>query len=662
MPDFAKLAAAASIARGLAMDAVHACSSGHLGLPLGAAEIGAALYGDILRHDPSEPHWLNRDRFVLSAGHGSMFLYAWLHLSGYPVSLDDVRRFRQWESKTPGHPEYHYTEGVEATTGPLGQGVGNAVGHAVAAKMLAARYNTPEHTIFDLNVYCLAGDGCLQEGVAAEAASFAGHFKLDNLILIYDANDVTLDAMAIKTQSEDTAKRFEAYGFEVLHIEQGNDLAAVHRVLAEARASKSGKPKFVVAHTLIGKGIPEVAGTQKAHGEGGAKFVDQARKNLGLPAEHFYVSEEVKQFFATRKEELAKVRGAWEATFQAWRAKNPELARQLDDGLAKKLPADLDARVPAFAAGTKVATRKAGETVLQAVAEAVPALIGSSADLYGSTFNYIASSTDFDPEHPGGRNIRAGIREHGMGAIMNGIAYHGGLRPSGATFLVFADYLRPSVRLAALSHLPVIYIFTHDSVGVGEDGPTHQPVETVAGLRVIVDLDVIRPADAEETAGAWISALERSDGPTVLALTRQAVPLLPGDAAAKREGVRRGAYVLVKETAALETILIATGSEVQHAVEAAKRIGPGVRVVSMPCVERFARQDHAYREAVLPAACTRRVSIEAGVTFGWHRWVGSKGIALGIDRFGTSAPGDIVMDRLGMNAQAVVQAVQDLVP
>ncbi|WP_437581449.1 transketolase [Sorangium sp. So ce887] len=662
MPDFAKLAAACTMARGLAMDAVHACSSGHLGLPLGAAEVGAALYGDLLRHDPSEPHWLNRDRFVLSAGHGSMFLYSWLHLSGYPVSIDDIRRFRQWESKTPGHPEYHYTEGVEATTGPLGQGVGNAVGHAVAAKMLAARYNTQEHTIFDLTVYCLAGDGCLQEGVAAEAASFAGHFKLDNLVLIYDANDVTLDAMAVKTQSEDTAKRFEAYGFEVLHVEQGNDLEAVHRVLGQARASKSGKPRFVVAHTQIGKGIPEVAGTQKAHGEGGAKFVDQARKSLGLPPEHFYVSEEVKQFFAKRKEALGKVRGAWEATFQAWRAKNPELARQLDEGTARKVPADLDARVPAFAAGTKVATRKAGETVLQAVAEAVPALIGSSADLYGSTFNYIASSTDFDPEHPGGRNIRAGIREHGMGAIMNGIAYHGGLRPSGATFLVFADYLRPSIRLAALSHLPVIYIFTHDSVGVGEDGPTHQPVETVAGLRAIVDLDVIRPADAEETAGAWISALERTDGPTVLALTRQAVPMLPGDAAAKREGVRRGAYVLVKETAALETILIATGSEVQHAVEAAKRLGPGVRVVSMPCIERFARQDRGYQEAVLPAACTRRVSLEAGVTFGWHRWVGSKGLALGIDRYGTSAPGDIVLDRLGMNPQAIVQAVQELVP
>lgn len=662
MPDFAKLAAACTIARGLAMDAVHACSSGHLGLPLGAAEIGAVLYGDLLRHDPGDPHWLNRDRFVLSAGHGSMFLYAWLHLSGYPLSLDDIRRFRQWESKTPGHPEFHYTEGVEATTGPLGQGVGNAVGHAVAAKMMAARYNTKEHTIFDHTVYCLAGDGCLQEGVAAEAAAFAGHFKLDNLIVIYDANNVTLDAMAPKTQSEDTAKRFEAYGFEVFHIEQGNDLKEVHEVLSRARASTSGKPRFVIARTLIGKGIPEVAGTQKAHGEGGAKFVDQARKNLGLPPEHFYVSEEVKQYFAGRKQALGEARAAWQATFEAWRAKNPELARELDDALAKKVPADLDARVPAFAPGTKIATRKAGEAVLQAVAEAVPSLIGSSADLYGSTFNYIASSTDFDPEHPGGRNIRAGIREHGMGAILNGIAYHGGLRPSGATFLVFADYLRPSVRLAALSHLPVIYIFTHDSVGVGEDGPTHQPVETIAGLRAIVDLDVIRPADAEETAGAWIAALERTDGPTVLALTRQAVPLLPGDAAAKREGVRRGAYVLVKETTALETVLIATGSEVQHAVEAAKKLGPGTRVVSMPCIERFARQDPAYREAVLPAACTRRVSIEAGVTMGWHRWVGSKGIALGIDRYGTSAPGDIVMERLGMTAQAVIQAVQDLVP
>ncbi|MGO9713346.1 MAG: transketolase [Polyangiaceae bacterium] len=660
MPDFAKLAAACTIARGLAMDAVHACSSGHLGLPLGATEVGAILYGELLRHDPADPRWINRDRFVLSAGHGSMFLYAWLHLAGYPLSLDEVKHFRAWESKTPGHPEFGHTEGVEATTGPLGQGVGNAVGHAIAAKMLAAKFNTPEHTIFDHTVWALAGDGCLQEGVASEAASVAAHFKLDNLILMYDSNDVTLDAMAIKSQSEDTAKRFEAYGFEVLRIERGNDLAAVHETLSAARASKSGKPKFVVVRTLIGKGIPEVAGTQKAHGEAGAKFVEEDRKKLGLPDEHFFVSDEVKQFFAGRRAALADSHASWKKTYDAWRAKNPELARQLDDANGRKVPADLSSKIPEFPADAKLATRKAGEAVLQAVAKEVPSLIGASADLYGSTFNYIAESTDWDQEHRAGRNIRIGIREHGMGAIMNGMAYHGGIRPSGATFLVFADYVRPAIRLAALSHLPVTYVFTHDSIGVGEDGPTHQPVETVMGLRVIPNLDVIRPADPEETAGAWISAIERVDGPTLLALTRQNVTVLPGDAKTKREGVRRGGYVLVKETAALETILIATGSEVQHCVAAAKELGAGTRVVSLPCWSRFERQDAAYRESVLPKAIRRRVSIEAGVTLGWERWVGSEGRAVGIDHFGASAPGPVLMEKFGMTPKSVVEAVKGL--
>jgi transketolase len=660
MPDFAKLAAAATTARGLAMDAVHASSSGHLGLPLGAAEVGAALYGDLLRHDPADPRWLGRDRFVLSAGHGSMFLYAWLHLSGYDLSLDEVKRFRQWGSKTPGHPEFHDTPGVEATTGPLGQGVGNAVGYAMSAKMAAATYNTAEHAIFDHYVWCLAGDGCLQEGVAAEAASFAGHQKLDNLILIYDSNDVTLDAMAAATQSEDTAKRFEAYGFEVLRVERGNDLAEVHRVLAAARASKSGKPKFVVARTLIGKGIAEVAGTAKAHGEGGAKFIEAARKGLGLPAEPFFVSDEVRSFFAARRAALGEARRAWQATFDAWRQKNPALAARLDEAVAGRVPEGLAERIPHFAADAKLATRKAGETVLQAVAKEVPALMSGAADLHGSTFNYIVDGTDFDPEHRGGRNVRFGIREHAMGAMLNGLAYDGLFRPSGATFLVFADYLRPSIRLAALSHLPVIYIFTHDSVGVGEDGPTHQPVETVAGLRVIPNLDVLRPADPEETAGAWAAALERLDGPTVLALTRQAVPMLPGDAAERRRGAARGAYVLVRETAALETVLIATGSEVQLAVAAAKELGPGARVVSMPSPFRFARQDAAYRDQVLPPSARRRVSIEAGVTTGWERWVGEAGRSVGIDRFGTSAPGGTVLERLGMNVANVVAAARAL--
>jgi len=660
MLDLGKLQAAANIARGLAMDAVHASASGHLGLPLGAAEIGAVLYGELLRHDPTDPSWLNRDRFVLSAGHGSMFLYAWLHLAGYPLSIEEIKRFRQWGSKTPGHPEFGYAPGVEATTGPLGQGVGNAVGHAIAAKMLAARYNTAEHAIFDSKVWALAGDGCMQEGVASEASAIAGHFKVDNLILIYDANDVTLDAMAIKSQSEDTGKRYEAYGWEVLYIPHGNDLVQIHETLVKARDSKSGKPRLVIARTLIGKGITEVEGTQKAHGEGGAKFTDESRKKLGLPDTHYWVSDEVKAYFAAHTEDLKKQHDAWKVTYAAWREKNAEAAKRLDDALALRVPDDLSEKIPPFPADAKLATRKAGEAVLQVVAKEVPALIGASADLYGSTFNYIAGGNDWEPATRAGRNIRIGIREHGMGAVMNGIAYHGGLRPSCATFLVFADYMRPTIRLAGVARLPVIYIFTHDSVGVGEDGPTHQPVETVMGLRVIPNLDVIRPADPEETAGAWVAAMQQITGPTVLALSRQNLPMLPGDAKTKRDGVLRGGYILVKETAPLETILIATGSEVQHAVAAAKELGPNVRVVSLPCFERFARQPGTYRDEVLPPTCTRRVSMEAGVTLGWATWVGTRGISLGIDHFGESAPGNILMEKFGMTKDALVTAVRAL--
>lgn len=660
MPDFAKLAAACTIARGLAMDAVHASSSGHLGLPLGAAEVGAALYGDLLKFDPAEPRWANRDRFVLSAGHGSMFLYAWLHLAGYDLSLDEVKRFRQWGSKTPGHPEFHETPGVEATTGPLGQGVGNAVGYALAGKMAAARFNTAEHALFDYTVYCLAGDGCMQEGVASEAAAFAGHQKLDNLVLIYDSNDVTLDALANATQSEDTAKRFEAYGFETFVVEHGNDIEDVHRTLARARASTSGKPKLVVARTLIGKGIAEVAGTAKAHGESGTKFVDASRKALGLPAEPFFVSDEVRAYFGARQQALGEARRAWQATFDAWKQKNAALAAEFDDAIARRLPENLVERIPTFAADAKLATRKAGETVMQALAKEVPSLISGAADLHGSTFNYLASSTDFDPGHRGGRNVRFGIREHAMGAMLNGLAYDGLFRPSGATFLVFADYLRPSIRIAALAHLPVIYIFTHDSVAVGEDGPTHQPVETIAALRLLPNLDVLRPADPEETAGAWAAALARNDGPTVLALSRQAVPMLPGTAAERRHGAEKGAYVLVRESAALETVLIATGSEVQVATGAAKELGPGTRVVSMPSPFRFAKQDAAYRDEVLPPSCKRRVSVEAGVTAGWERWVGDAGRSVGIDRFGASAPGGTVLDKLGINVANVVATARSL--
>ncbi|HEV7404461.1 MAG TPA: transketolase [Chthoniobacteraceae bacterium] len=654
------LSRAANEARGLAMDAVHTCQSGHLGLPLGCAEIGAVLWGSALNYNPEEPRWLNRDRFVLSAGHGSMFIYSWLHLSGYPqMTIDEVKRFRALGSCTPGHPESFETKGVEATTGPLGQGVGNSVGIAVSQKMAAARYNTGEHKIFDNHVIALAGDGCLQEGVAMEAVSYAGHNRLDNLILFYDSNGVTLDAMADKTQSEDDEKKFSAMGWNVQVID-GNDLNAIAHAFEAAKAA-TGKPQLIICKTLIGKGIPEVAGTAKAHGEGGAKFVDAARKGLGLPEEHFFVSKETHAFFAERKAGLIAKHAEWTKTFDAWTKANPKLAEELATAQTMKPPADLLSKIPEFPADAKIATRKAGGDVLQPIAQAMPTFISGSADLYGSTLNYIKDGGDFEVSTQGGRNMRFGIREHAMCAMLNGFAYDKIFRPSGATFLVFADYCRPSIRLAALSHLPVVYIFTHDSVGVGEDGPTHQPVETVSGLRLIPNLHVIRPADPEETAGAFAAALDRTDGPTLLALSRQVVPnqsQIP--VKTRREGVAKGAYIAVKEEGELKTILMGTGSELQHAIVAAKELGAGVRVVSVPCMERFNGQSAEYKESVLPKACTRRVAIEAGVPELWYRYVGLEGKIVAIPRFGLSAPGNIVMEKLGITAKSVVEAAQSL--
>ncbi len=654
------LSRAANEARGLAMDAVQASKSGHLGLPLGCAEIGAVLYGNVLKYNPEEPRWIGRDYFILSAGHGSMMLYAWLNLSGFDLPMEEIKRFRQLHSKTPGHPEFFETPGVECTTGPLGQGVGNAVGVAVAAKMAAARFNTAEHMIFDQHIICLAGDGCLQEGVSAEASAFAGHFGLDNLILIYDSNAVTLDAMASATQSEDTGKRYQAYGFDVQKID-GNDMTAFLRAVNKAKKRDNGKPQMIIAQTVIGKGIPEVAGTAKAHGEAGAKFVDEARKNLGLPEEHYFVSSETREYFAKHKKTLLRQYKRWEKSFQDWRAKNPEQAQLLDDAIEKKVPADLLEKVPAFPADAKIATRKAGSEVLQTLAQAMPFLISGSADLHGSTLNYIEGAGDFTRDNPHGRNIHFGIREHGMCAIMNGIGYHGLFRASGATFLVFADYCRAAIRLAALSKLPNLYIFTHDSIGVGEDGPTHEPVETVSGLRVIPQLDVIRPADPEETAGAFVAAAQRIDGPTLLALTRQAVPSLTEiEAQTRREGVARGGYIAKRESAELELILLSCGSELQHALAAAKELGEGTRVVSMPCFERFERETEAYREEVIPSACRQRVAIEAGVRGLWYRYVGLDGKVVGLDRFGLSGPGDEVMKEFGIDAQHVIEAVRAL--
>ncbi len=654
------LASAAAQARGLAIDAVHQAGIGHLGLPLGCAELGAVLFGHALSINPDRPRWINRDRFVLSAGHGSMFLYAWLHLAGFELSLEDIKAFRQLHSKTPGHPEFHETPGVEATTGPLGQGIGNAVGMAVAGQMARARFNTAEHELFDYHVVCLAGDGCMQEGVGMEAVEFAGHQKLDNLILIYDSNDVTLDAMANKTQSENTAARFKAIEWDVQTVD-GHDMAAFLKSFNKAKKAKSGKPQLIIARTLIGKGIPEVQGTAKAHGEGGAKFADAARLGLGLPADpHFFVSDEVRTYFAAHKSRLVRAYNRWHKLFKAWREANADKAALLDAASTHPTAAHLIEKIPVFPADAKhPGTRGSGREVLQPLAAELPLLISGSADLHGSTYNYINADKDFESTNRAGRNIRFGIREHTMAAMCNGIAYDGLFRPSCATFLVFADYSRPSMRIAALAKLPVIYIYTHDSVGVGEDGPTHQPVETVSALRLIPNFDVIRPADAEETAGAFAAALERTDGPTLLALTRQAVPMLHEiPPHVRRAGVLKGGYVAVQETAPLTLILIATGSELQLALAAAKELGAGTRVVSMPCTERFDRQPAEYRESILPSACRKRVAIEAGVTSFWRKYVGLDGKVVGIDRFGLSAPAPQVFKELGITTEALVAAAR----
>jgi len=648
---------AANQARGLAIDAVHACHSGHVGLPLGSAEIGAVLYGHALSVNPDEPRWLNRDRFILSGGHGSMFLYSWLHLAGFDLDLEELKNFRQLHSKTPGHPEFKETAGVESTTGPLGQGIGNAVGFAVSQKMAAAKFNTDTHTILDNHIVALAGDGCIQEGVAQEASALAGHLHLDNLIVFYDSNDVTLDAMADKSQSEDTAMRYEALGWGVVTID-GHDLDAVAAAFSDAKAAK-GKPQLIIAKTEIARGIPEVAGTSAGHGESGAiKHSENAHQILGLPEERFYVSEDVRAYFAELKEARIEAYNTWKTTYDEWATANGELAAALEAGASA--PVDVDdllSKIPVAEADAKLATRAAGSNVLQPIAQARPELISGSADLHGSTKNYIKDGGDFLPGNDSGRNLLFGIREHAMGALLNGVAYDGIWRASGATFMVFADYLRPSIRLASLAGLPVIYIFTHDSVGVGEDGPTHQPVETVSGLRVIPNLDVIRPCDTEETAGAFVAAMERQDGPTVLSLTRQGVPNInTATSEERRHGVLKGGYVIKKETGPLEVILIGTGSEVQHAIAAADEIGPGARVVSMPSMLRFDGQSDEYKESVLPSSCTKRIAIEAGVTGLWYKYVGLEGKVLGIDRFGISAPGNTVMAELGMTGSNVVSA------
>jgi len=658
----AALATAANEARGLAMDSIAAAHSGHMGLPLGCAEIGSVLYGSQMQYNPSDTQWMNRDRFILSAGHGSMFLYSWLNLAGFDLSIEELKNFRQHHSQTPGHPEFpnseHNTPGIECTTGPLGAGVSNAVGFAVSEKMAAARYNTDDHTIFDHHIYALAGDGCFQEGVSAESAAFAAQEKLDNLIVLYDSNEVTLDKMAEYTQSEDIIKRYDAYGWETYEID-GHDLASVEETIAAAKASNNGKPKFIKCNTIIGKGMEETEGTNAAHGEAGVPYVGTAKASIGLPDSGWYVSEGTRDYFTGVQEKNGKIYSDWQATYAAWKEANADMAKELEDAIADNVmpAAEMIKAIPEMG-GDAEATRVSGYKVIQDIAKLVPNYVSGSADLHGSTRNYIDGGGNFgagfDKTYDG-KNLYFGIREHSMGTILNGIAYHGIFKASGSTFAVFVDYFRPTIRVASLAELGrVSYILTHDSIGVGEDGPTHQPVETVSGLRVIPNLDVFRPADAEETVAAYVSSVTRPDGPTALILSRQNLDQnVDVPSQERREGALKGAYVGKKETADLDLIIIATGSEVQHALKAAADM-PGARVVSMPCMELFERQSEDYKEAVLPSTCTKRIAMEAGVSAPWYKYASK---VVGVDRFGFSAPGDIVMAELGMSPENLIAEI-----
>jgi transketolase len=651
------------------MDSIAAAHSGHLGLPLGCAEIGAVLWSDFLQYNPKDPQWINRDRFVLSGGHGSMFLYSWLHIAGYDLPLDEVKNFRQHHSMTPGHPEFpnseHNTPGIEATTGPLGQGVVNAAGTAAAQKMEQALFNTKDHQIFDSVTVALCGDGCLQEGVSHEGAAFAAHEGLDNLIIVYDSNDVTLDKMAEYTQSEDTAARYEAYGWEVVTID-GHDLAAIKSNMDNFRKNKNGKPKLLICKTIIGKGIDEVAGTNAAHGEAGVKFVKESKARLGL-TEPWQVSSDTRDFFAGVQKNKVEAYNKWTEKYNAWKGANADKAKSLQDLIDKKVPtpAEMFKGIPEFDQNKDIATREAGSVVINPVADLVPSFLSGSADLHGSNKNYIKTGGNygrgFDKSYTG-KNFYFGIREHAMGSLMNGIAFHGLFRPSGATFLVFVDYMRATIRVAALAELPCTYILTHDSIGVGEDGPTHQPVETTSSLRVFPNLDVIRPADPEETVGAYVHSQQRKDGPTALILTRQNVRTLKEiPVATRREGVLKGAYIAHKETGALKLIIMASGSEVQHAMDAAKAIGDGVRVVSVPCMSIFDKQSDSYKEEVFPKSCKNRLAMEAGVASPWYKYVGLDGKVISVERFGFSAPGDIVMKELGMTADNCIKVAKSMV-
>jgi transketolase len=652
--------------RFLSADAVQQANSGHPGLPMGAAAMAFALWTRHLRHNPHNPDWSDRDRFVLSGGHGSMLIYSLLHLTGYDLSLDEIRHFRQWGSITPGHPESELTPGVETTTGPLGQGFGNGVGMAIAEARLAAEFNTPEHNIVSHFTYGIVTDGDLMEGVSSEAASLAGHLGLGRLIYLYDDNRVSIEGSTDLAFTEDRGARFEAYGWHVQRVGDGNDVEAVDRALQEARADP--RPSLIICRTTIGYGLPTRAGTARAHGEApGDEELNAAKVALGWPLEpRFLIPEDVLGFFRGFERLGSDIEVEWQRRFASYELAHPEKAAEFGRRMRRELPVGWEVSLPRFAADPKgMATRAASGKALNALAPVIPELFGGSADLAPSTNTLLKDEHDFEKNQYSGRNLRFGVREHGMGTIVNGIAYHGGLRPYGATFLVFTDYMRPAIRLSAIAGLPSIWVMTHDSVGLGEDGPTHQPVEHLAALRAMPNLWVIRPGDANETSAAWRIALTRRDGPVLLALTRQGLPTLEFTSA---EGglppVERGAYVLADMGEGdPELILLATGSELHLAVDAAARLasdGLNVRVVSFPCWELFEAQERSYRESVLPPAVRPRLAIEAGASLGWERWVGDSGAIIGLDHFGASAPGDLVLEKFGFSVDHVFDTARKL--
>ena len=652
--------------RVLSMDAVQKANSGHPGTPMALAPLGYLLWTQHLRHNPGDPAWPDRDRFVLSVGHASMLLYSLLHLTGYDLSMEEIVNFRQWGSLTPGHPELSHTPGAETTTGPLGQGVANSVGMALAERWLAARFNRPGHDVVDHFTYAICSDGDLMEGISHEVAALAGHQKLGKLIWIFDDNRITIEGATDLSTSTDQADRFRGYRWHVQHVDDGTDLVALDEALSTARADTE-RPSLIIMTTRIAEGSPNKVGHHSTHGAPlGEDEISATKTNLGYPShEPFHVDPDGLAAWRAAGERGAELQADWSTRFEAYRTEHPELAEEFNRMMAGELAPGWDAEIPEYENVDKAdATRSWSGKVLQAVAAGVPNLIGGSADLGSSNKTDIDGGGDLSAANPEGRVIHFGIREHGMGGVMNGLALHGGIRPFGGTFLIFSDYMRPSIRLAALMGLPVTYVFTHDSIGLGEDGPTHQPIEQLMSLRSMPGLLDFRPADAAETAVAWRIALERTDGPTWLSLTRQGVPALDRTVLASAEGARKGAYVLAEGSdSEPQVILIASGSEIGLALEARETLeadGTAARVVSMPSWYLFAQQDQAYHDAVLPPGVRARVAVEAGSTFGWARWVGDAGTAVGVDHFGASAPAETLYERFGVTSERVVAAARVL--